>query len=217
MPDRDSDAQDRPPSTASIAADESLEALWSLAVHGDGQAFAAFYRRHNNAVFSHCMMHLRNPTDAEDATAETFALAWRRRADVHFHPDADVLPWLLVAANNTLRHHKRSQLRRDHPLQRLPPPTHQVDMADDVADRDTARRDELLAHAILEGLRSADREIIEMVLFHDIAPAQVAAASGVPAGTVRARLSRALTKARRRYDALTRDTAPHPDPSQGLE
>lgn len=180
----------------------ALVALWDRAVAGDRDAFAAFYLRHANAVYSHCRVGLGDQRDAEDATAEVFARAWQFRSRVYFHEQADVLPWLLVTSNHVMRRHYRTVGRARRLARDLPPPQDVPDFAEELVERDATARSAQLALAVLRELKPEDREIIELAVIQQISPSAVAGARNIPAGTVRARLSRALSRARRQYDQL---------------
>jgi RNA polymerase sigma-70 factor (ECF subfamily) len=77
--------------------DELLEA----ARRGDGEAFAAFYRRHRDLVLAYLRRRVRDPELAYDLAAETFAAALIgvRRYEPGRGPAA---AWLLGIARNKL-------------------------------------------------------------------------------------------------------------------
>ena len=176
--------------------------LWSRAVAGDAAAFTVFYQRHADKVFTHCWRRTDSATDSEDLTAEVFAVAWRKRATITLHEDVDILPWLLTTANFLLRHYHRSLRRARQLVRKFPRDTGLPDIAEEVADEQHGHYAAALALNTLNQLRIADREIIELCVIQGLTPAAVASASGEPAGTVRARLSRALARARALYEQL---------------
>lgn len=65
---------------------------WLRIVAGDEYAFGQVYRRHAQRVFQHCYRRTLSLHDSEDLTAEVFAQAWRRRAEIHVHETAGVIP-----------------------------------------------------------------------------------------------------------------------------
>ncbi|HEY3737775.1 MAG TPA: RNA polymerase sigma factor [Jatrophihabitans sp.] len=172
--------------------------LWERAVAGDPDAFGEFYERHADRVFAHCSARGAVRADAEDLTAEVFTIAWRRRSAIQLHDEADILPWLLVTANNLLSEHRRSSARIWRLAGRLPV-ADEPDVAIEIADRDEFDRERVRALDTLRALRPADREVIELCVMHGLSAAAVAAATGRPASTVRTRLARALTRARAIY------------------
>lgn len=176
--------------------------LWAEAAAGDGAVFAQFYQRHADRVFSHCYRRLGSREDAEDLVAEVFAATWRHRGRVMPHDEVDILPWLLTTANNLLRHHHRSVTRARRLLQAVPRDELIPDFSDDIVEQDANDRTMRTITVVLDLLRAADREIIGLCVLDGLRPADLAATTGEPAGTVRARLSRALTRARRIHRSM---------------
>ncbi len=173
--------------------------LWSRAASGDGAAFAQFYQRHADRVFTHCYRRIGSRDDAEDLVAEVFAITWRHRDRVIPHEEVDILPWLLTTANNLLRHHYRSSVRARRLLRNIPRADSAPDISLDIVEQAATDQAMRKIASVLDRLRSGDREIIELCVIDGLTPAAVATATGEPPGTVRARLSRALARARRIY------------------
>jgi RNA polymerase sigma factor (sigma-70 family) len=121
---------------------------------------------------------------AEDVAAETFAVAWRRLADV----PPDELPWLYGVARKTLANQRRgdrrrsaliAKLRREAPL-RAPP----GDIADTVAEHAGVA-------AALERLSERDREALRLVAWEGLDATRAARAAGCSSGAFAVRLHRA--------------------------
>jgi RNA polymerase sigma-70 factor, ECF subfamily len=75
--------------------------LWSRALRGDGDAFAAATGRYRRELEVHAYRMLGSAEDAEDIVQETFLRAWRRRET--FRGDATLRAWLYgIATNATL-------------------------------------------------------------------------------------------------------------------
>jgi RNA polymerase sigma-70 factor (ECF subfamily) len=83
----------------------------------------------------------------------------------------------------------------------MSPPEHEPDVAAAIVEQDALEREQALALSVLSTLRPKDREIIELCVLHGLSPAAIAAEIGVSASTLRNRLARALTRARRAYRA----------------
>ena len=127
---------------------------------------------------------------AEDLTSVVFLEAWRRRREVKFSGES-VLPWLLAVANNATLNAQRTLRRHRRLVAKLPPAGEEPDIAEDAARRvDTERA---AAHLLcaLDGLREPEREVLALCDWAGLSYAEVSDALGVPAGTVRSRLSRA--------------------------
>jgi RNA polymerase sigma-70 factor (ECF subfamily) len=130
---------------------------------------------------------LRSPSEAEDAVQNAFLRAWRSSGSCRT-PDAP-LPWLLqITRNEALR-----ILRQNGEAKVL------EEAAGEPAEEDpgmagTAERVDL--HRALAGLSHDDRRLLELRYTDDLTQPAVAAALGVPEGTVKARLHRLRSQLR---------------------
>lgn len=82
----------------------------------DQESFAQIFAATSWRLMAYCLRHV-GPQAAEDAVAETYAVAWRKRQ----HLPADPLPWLIVTARNTMHSQQRRHARqqRSGPDQRV--------------------------------------------------------------------------------------------------
>ena len=130
---------------------------------------------------------------ADELAAETFAVAFRswERLD----PERPVRPWLYGIAANLVRHHWRKERRmlRAYARTGVDPVLAEEDAAVERADADVQRRE--LATALAE-LRRDEREILLLHAWAELTDSEIAAALGVPLGTVKSRLSRTREKLR---------------------
>lgn len=182
------------------AVPDELFRRWEEAAGGDRQAFAEFYRRHVHRVYTLCRRRLRSVEDAQDATTEVFAIAWARPWKVTYIEGADILPWLLVTASNVSSSHLRKIARRERPFPDAGIPQLMPDHAEEYSDDQAERHRIALALSVLDALRPKDREIIELCVMAGLKPQQLAGAQGSQ-GAIRTRLSRALGRARKLYEA----------------
>ena len=171
--------------------DDSALIAKSLA---DPEMFAELFRRHAPVIQRYVTRRI-GPHDADDVVAETFLIAFRRRASYRMQaPDA--LPWLYGIATNVVRRHRRTELRQLRLLARTgtdpvtAPFTDQVDAAVSAASTGAA-----LA-AGLARLPAAQRDALLLVAWGGLSYEQVAHATGVPLGTVQSRVSRARQRLR---------------------
>lgn len=162
--------------------DDQDGADWALALDGDGQAFGRVFERHRHRVLRHCLRLVPTEVDAADTVAIVFLETWRLRARVRLVDDS-MLPWLLVTATNTARNQSRAARRYRTALDRLPPP----EPVPDHADRD----DDGAAVRALRTLPAKDQEVLVLAVLEGLGEREVAAALGLPPGTVKSRLSRA--------------------------
>ena len=148
-------------------------------------AFGHVFDRHVRVVHAYLARRL-GDDQADDATAETFRLAFERRASFDA-ARGDVRPWLLGIATNVARHHQRDEERRLRALGRLAP---------DGATGEPSLPASPAAGAALAELEPGDRDVVLLVAWEDLSYEQVAAALDIPVGTVRSRLHRARQKLR---------------------
>src|SRR5919206_2623847 len=80
----------------------------------EARDFEALYDRCAPGVLSYCLRRT-TPEFAEDAFAETFAVAWRRRDAVPAEP----LPWLYGVARKVIANQRRSARRQAAVARRL--------------------------------------------------------------------------------------------------
>ena len=167
--------------------------LWDLAVGGDPACFGVLFERHARSVYNHCFRRTASWADAEDLVSAVFVEAWRRRRDVR-PTDDSARPWLLGVANNLLRNHRRSLLRHQAALARLPVPAHGPDPADDVAGRLADERRMARVLVLVEQLPVRDQEVLALCAWSELTYQQAAAVLDIPVGTVRSRLARARAR-----------------------
>jgi RNA polymerase sigma factor (sigma-70 family) len=133
------------------------------------------------------------PAAADELAAETFAVAFRNWDRVD--PARPVRPWLYGIAANLMRHHWRKERRmlRAYARTGVDPVLAEDDEAVERADADIRTRG--LAAALAE-LRRDEREILLLHAWAELTDTEIADALGIPAGTVKSRLSRTREKLR---------------------
>jgi len=203
---RSSDNGHLPDVTVSEAqVDVSDVDLWELAVaNSDADAFAALYERHVDRVASFVARRL-VWGDLDDVTAEVFLATWRQRDRIVVDGESGLLPWLIgVARNMVLEAHRRSG--RDARLAtRVVPLLDGADPAQEVVDRDEALTRGRRARRALDALGEQDRVVLDLCLVGELTPSQAAVVLGMPASTVRSRLTRARRRLATAYTALEGD------------
>jgi RNA polymerase sigma-70 factor (ECF subfamily) len=159
-------------------------ALIERSVRDRPDAFVPVVQRHEAAV--HAFLARRAGRQAaDDLLGEVWVRAFAARGG--YHPGhADARPWLYGIARNVLRAHWRT---RPHPGRVAVPES--ADPWDDVVDRlDSAAQVRALVSA-LRALPPAERDVLLLVAWEQLTPAEAAVTLGVPPGTVRSRLHRA--------------------------
>jgi RNA polymerase sigma-70 factor (ECF subfamily) len=122
-----------------------------------------------------------DPEEARDVMAETFTVAWRRLEQVPAGDEA--LPWLIGTARKLLANRRRAAATRSREAE-IGPRAAIPDHADDVAG--TA---DLVA--AFNRLSDGDREVLGLVAWDDLRPADAAAVLGISGPTFSVRLHRA--------------------------
>ncbi|AIY20033.2 sigma-70 family RNA polymerase sigma factor [Pimelobacter simplex] len=142
--------------------------------------FEELYRATAPELFGY--VRRRTTADAEDVVAEVFTTAWRRRGDL----PAPMLrrAWLYGVARRLLLAEARRQGREDATVTELASRPEQAP-----ADAGEARRQAV--RAALDRLSPAEREVLLLVEWERLTPAELAVTLGVRPGTARVRLHRA--------------------------
>ncbi|MCZ2806870.1 sigma-70 family RNA polymerase sigma factor [Modestobacter sp. VKM Ac-2983] len=175
--------------------------------------FEDAYRSSGTAVLGYALRRSESREDAFDVVAETFATAWRRRADM----PADLLevrPWLFGIARNCLANASRSNARAGRLGDRLAAAFTDAAIPDP-ATLHEHRVGSREVHEALGRLSAEDRELVTLIAWEGLTPAQAADALGVAPGTARVRLHRA--RARLRADLSGADDPALPDPAHPQE
>jgi RNA polymerase sigma-70 factor (ECF subfamily) len=162
------------------------------------KAFEPIFDRHFRAV--HRYLHRRAGRDlADELAAETFALAFERRASCRGTGSA--LPWLYGIATNLLRRRRRAERRQLRAYARSG-----VDRWGVYEDEATARFDAPVGARLacaLAAMRPRERDALLLYALADLSYEEIAVALDVPVGTVRTWLHRAREVARRELAAET--------------
>jgi RNA polymerase sigma-70 factor (ECF subfamily) len=172
---------------------ETDRELWQRVRSNDREAFALLFDRYADSVYNYCFRRSADWAAAEDIVSSVFVEAWQRRTDLEITSASDrLLPWLLGVATNLVRSRNRSAGRLARALLRERVRTsHEPDFADDAVGRIA---DEQRMRAVLASVRSlpqAEQEALALYAWAGLNYDEVAAALGIPVGTVRSRLSRA--------------------------
>ncbi|SDE99838.1 RNA polymerase sigma-70 factor, ECF subfamily [Blastococcus aurantiacus] len=161
---------------------------------GGGERFEEVYRTTGTAVLGYALRRCGSREDALDVVAETFAVAWRRRADLPPDPD-EVRPWLFGIARNCLANSLRSAGRSGRLGERLAAAFEPGAVPDPAVIHERSA-DARRVREALKQLPEEDRELISLVAWEGFTPAQASAVLDLPPGTVRVRLHRARGRLR---------------------
>jgi RNA polymerase sigma-70 factor, ECF subfamily len=159
---------------------------------GDPGALEDAYRAYGAATFGLLLRLLGERGAAEDVQQQVFTEVWRRAAD--YDPRrAGLLTWVLTIARSRAIDH----LRRRIPEPRDP----QLPDARTVAsDADALLERWRLAH-LLGRLPEDERVLLRLRFYDELSQSEISAATGIPIGTVKARMVRGLTRLREMIEA----------------
>jgi RNA polymerase sigma-70 factor (ECF subfamily) len=163
---------------------------------GDDTAFDQLVRRYEQKVFQHAYRLTHNIDDAADVAAEAFLRMYT--ALKRFRGEAQLSTWLYrIVQNVYFDFHKREQRHQHMPLEissdedeepmELPIPDESFDMDEYLLEQERQR---VLREAID---KLPDYQRVVTILFHveQLSYEEIAAATGLPLGTIKSRLNRA--------------------------
>src|SRR5258708_36841748 len=171
-------------------ADHSV--LIARAVRGASAAYEEIVQRYQQIAFRTAYVVTGSAADAEDAAQEGFVKAFR--ALDRFRLDADFRPWLLRIVANEARNRVRSSGRRHQLELRLSEGFRAGDAAPSPEAVALALDERRRLLAMVNALNDEDRKVIASRYFLQLSGEETAAALGIPEGTVKSRLSRALAR-----------------------
>jgi RNA polymerase sigma-70 factor (ECF subfamily) len=181
--------------TRTLSPNASDDALIKAIALNNRYAMELLYSRHNVRVFRFSLRITGNATLAEDIVSEVFLDVWR--AAKGFKSNSQVSTWLLAIARNKAL----SALRRrvDQPLE-----NDKVAAIEDPADDPETLIEKTDRSAIVQKcmsqLSAAQREVIDLVYYHEKTVDEVALIVGAPASTVKTRMFYARQRIRELLD-----------------
>jgi RNA polymerase sigma-70 factor (ECF subfamily) len=177
--------------------DAAEAALVRRAQAGDTAAYGDLVTIHQGAAFRVAYLLLGSAAEAEDAAQEGFVRAYLALA--RFRAGEPFRPWLLQVVGNEARNRRRALGRRAGMLDRAV----RAFRGDDGSSVAPSPERTLLAgetHAevreALGRLREEERQVVACRYLLELSEAETAAVLGIPAGTVKSRLHRALARLR---------------------
>ncbi|SEF20229.1 RNA polymerase sigma-70 factor, ECF subfamily [Amycolatopsis pretoriensis] len=171
--------------------------------------FAVIFDRHSRHIHRYLVRRL-GPTAADDVLADTFLIAFSKRAGFDLsRPDAR--PWLYGIATNLVSRQWRSEVRELKLRQAVGPPDVDAGHADRVAEQVSAQALGADLDRALAKLRPRERDVLLLVAAEGLGYQEVAEALAIPVGTVKSRLNRARGRVRAELGALdlVKETASH--------
>src|SRR4029077_7444597 len=165
---------------------------------GDQSAMRALFARYQVTLYRWLLRLVDDKSLAEDLLSEVFLDVWRQAAS--FEGRSSVSTWLLAIARYkalSSRRRRRDDKLDDELAESICDPCGDAETM--MQDKD---RDERLI-AALSRLSDEHREIIDLVYYHGKSVKEVAAITGLPAGTVKTRIFYARKKLAETVKTLT--------------
>ena len=168
------------------------------AARGNVEAFEELYTRSARWLLAHvrCMVE---DGQAEDVLAEVFIEVWKNLGS--YDPvRAPPAVWLvMIARSRALDHLRREKRHQPQPGAEFDAGAAQAEHAeapDHLLSRLQQRR---LVQLALAGLSNEEQQLLGLAYFRDSSHSEIAAATGLPLGTVKSMMSRAQDKLRDQF------------------
>lgn len=186
--------QDRRREQQSPSRRDADDALLVERSRDEADAFTGIYDRYFPVIHRYVAGRL-GPQIADDLSAETFLVAFRRRD--RFDPARGaVRPWLFGIATNLVAQHRRMETRRYQALARTGAEPAAESHESRVVAWVTAEGLQPQLAKALAALSRQERDVVLLAALSDLGHEEIAQALAIPNGTVRSRLSRARKKLR---------------------
>ncbi|GIL30930.1 RNA polymerase sigma factor [Actinocatenispora comari] len=163
---------------------------------GADGALRAVFDRYGPPVWRLARSVLPTATDAEDVVQATFVSAWQAR-DSYDPVRGSLLTWLLAIARRKAVDQLRARQRHERAVtvaaSLMPPGADRADAADGIIDR-------LVMAEEMRQLSPEQQRLLRLAFFDDLSHQQIAAQTGLPLGTVKSRLRRAMLRLKDRWE-----------------
>ncbi len=170
-----------------------LTAALQRVAQGDRSAFHEVYQRTCAKLLGICLRISRDREEAEDVLQEVYVTVWQKATQ--FDPArSSPITWLATMVRNRAIDRLRAGARRSDMS---------IDAIDEPADEEPGVLERMLdaegEHDIatcIEELPKGDAVLVRTAFFEQITYAELAERAGIPLGTVKSRIRRALIKIR---------------------
>jgi RNA polymerase sigma-70 factor (ECF subfamily) len=181
-----------------------METARAMAPKDIDASFTLMFERHYNEVLAYCARRgVRS--EADDATAEVFAVAWRRIDEIDWET---ARPWLYGIARGVMSNRFRSLKRQGRlttKVASLAPPS--GDSPDVVVVR---RAEDAEVVGVLELLKSSDREVLMLAAWEELTAPQIAVVLGISTSAAEQRLHRAKRRFAKKMERKGPQSDSHP-------
>ena len=158
-------------------------------------AFEIIYDRHSSAVYSLSYRIVGSAAAADDVCQETFMALWRS-AKTYQHSRGPLRSWLLtIVHNRAIDNIRKMTTIESHQVYDENAYVEQASSAN-TEDDVLAHFDQLRTRELLTQLPIDQRKVVELSFYSGYSHGEIADHLGVPLGTVKGRMSLALSKMR---------------------
>jgi RNA polymerase sigma-70 factor (ECF subfamily) len=165
----------------------------------DGR-FDPLFSAHYEAIYRYCVRRL-GTSEAEDATADVFAVAWRRLDSL---PDGEASrAWLFGVAYRVIGNRYRSRRRQSRLASRIEAARIEGGLSESGRDIEVE-----LLHQALDRLSPSDQELLRLSSWDGLDRGEIAYVLGIKENAVDQRLHRARARLKTRFDELHRGVTP---------
>lgn len=160
----------------------------------DGR-FDRLFSTHHQAIYRYCLRRL-GRDEADDATAEVFAVVWRRIG--HVPTDETERAWLYTVAYRVVGDRFRGRRRRGLLASRIA--AMEFTQKGSIEPAQDHRVDQALA--ALDQLSATDQELLRLAIWDDLPQSDIARILGITENAVYQRLFRARSRLKARFDRI---------------
>lgn len=171
--------------TSAASADEIDQALVRSVAQGDARALEELYQRHGLLILSYLIGQVGSEALAEEILQDVMLAVWQRAHA--FRGDSKVHTWMLAIARRRAISARQKEPHEAALTENLP-----ADSAGPLESLEQ-KTEQARVRAALCRLSADQREVLELIFYHDLSGPEAAAVLGVAVGTVKSRLHRART------------------------
>lgn len=165
---------------------------------GNEHALESLYDATVGKLYALASAILRQADDAEEVVSATYAQAWESAA-TYDAQRASVLGWLLMMCRSRALDLLRKRRTRIAALQAA---AHDDSgQSDEPEDLLSLVQQSSRVHAALASLSAERRQLVSLAFLHDLSHHEIAGITGIPLGTVKSHLRRALLQLREHLEA----------------
>jgi RNA polymerase sigma-70 factor (ECF subfamily) len=165
------------------------------AKRGDVDAYEELVRRYTEIAFRTACLVTGSAADAEEVAQDAFVKAWTALS--RFRADAPFRPWLLQIVGNEARNRRRAAGRRAAMELRVAEGLRVGGAAPSPEAEAEAAEERAALLCALTSLPDEDRQVISCRHLLQLSVEETASVLGLPEGTVKSRLHRALGRLRK--------------------